>query len=353
MKSIGSLLDDTIEKGERLERKSRIEQYEETLTKSLSHDPFRPHQMNVDSPYHNPYRQLADGSFAPQTLEELEYSGRNLEHYGTVKQFYRDAGVEREIRSERDHQALQASINNRFRSFAKSLDTLSKGEPAPGTQKPKGGVPVGTVHTYSDGQRYRKIAEGKWAPLAGLEKQTASRLLADPKHGPQANATMEAHAGQALKIQEALERKQREQEVVEQAKNAARQETITHMKKIIDKLYDDKPPKEMEKLFKEGIEGAAKEGPHKLDRKPMDGIEPGDKPVTNPAGHAKHSVSVDFQHGGQNYSRQFNVMARTPAEATQRVHEGITQRLGRSVQIGKTKASVMKPEKPKEDSQNG
>lgn len=208
MFEIAALLDDTIERGEKIGRltsmslselalehrrlmkserysplareavmfaKSRIERLidrhrPDDIKKSLSFNPAEPHEMNYDSNYYNPYRQLADGSYAPHQaahwmqqeptiLLDGEFGGRSgrsvsgneeavrRDGYREVDRFYQAAGV---VKSE-----LYAVV-----------DDLVKAIPSGGPKGPKGskGLPVGTVHMWN-GVQFQKQASGEWTPM--------------------------------------------------------------------------------------------------------------------------------------------------------------------------------------------
>lgn len=79
------LLDEIIEKGERIENEGSI------LKKSISFNPLRPHLMTHDSPYYSPYKILSDGSFAPYPTEHWIGLGRDASGYRTTDAFYATA----------------------------------------------------------------------------------------------------------------------------------------------------------------------------------------------------------------------------------------------------------------------
>jgi ppGpp synthetase/RelA/SpoT-type nucleotidyltranferase len=153
----------------RLEHLIRKSRSESDLFKSISFNPLEPHAMNAESSYYNPYRQLADGSYAPHPTEHWmqqepsifldgEFGGRRIgvgsayseaqrrDGYSEVDRFYRAAGV---FKSE-----LYASVDD----LVKAIPTGPKG---PGGKK---GLPVGTVHTWN-GMQFRKEADGQWLPV--------------------------------------------------------------------------------------------------------------------------------------------------------------------------------------------
>lgn len=209
MFEVAALLDETIEKGERVERlanmsladlvmehrrlcksmssatseiaieaklaaRSRLEHLIKSRTsgdlrKAISFNPIEPHEMNAESSFYNPYRQLGDGSYAPHPTEHWmsqepslfldgEFGGRRVgvgsahseaqrrDGYSEVDRFYRAAGV---FKSE-----LYASVDELVKAIPK----------APKSGKPRG-FPVGTVHTYG-GIKYQKQADGQWTPVS-------------------------------------------------------------------------------------------------------------------------------------------------------------------------------------------
>lgn len=209
MFEVAALLDDTIEKGEKIERlasmslaalvlehrrvckslqsasnkihidalfvaKGRLEHLIKKsrdgsdLFKSISFNPLEPHAMNEESSYYNPYRRLGDGSYAPHQTEHWmqqepslfldgEFGGRRVgvgsahseaqrrDGYSEVDRFYQAAGV--------------------FRSqLYASVDDIVKGIPSGPKGSGKKGLPVGTVHMWN-GMQFRKEADGQWLPV--------------------------------------------------------------------------------------------------------------------------------------------------------------------------------------------
>jgi hypothetical protein len=320
---LSNILDEHIEKGESLdlsERRrttSKIDQYEEVISKGLTFDPFSPRTMTAESPYYNPYLQHPDGGFMPHP-EETWIAGRaGTQGYETVREFYRITGDgEMDADYHRPKVIAQAS-RSQFARFSKSIDSfVEDGETIMKGAK----VPVGTTHTFADGNTYKKLAEGKWAPVAGVESHATRRLLAheDPKVRQQANDQLEVHAGHKMKINELIKQKKKEDEVVGRAKNEAVQAAASHTKQMMDKMYDGKPPKHLEEAHKKIM------GDHGADLDPKATLEKeGEKlkPKT-------HHVAVKFTHQGKEYNHKFeNVHGTSHQDAIARVQEILKQKL--------------------------
>jgi hypothetical protein len=311
MNELASLLDEPIEKGTRLERRSsKISRFEEQISKGLSHDPFMPHTMNDDSPYYNPYRQI-DGGYAPYPVSHWVDQGKKEEDYLTTQQYYAQI-------------APAAPQMEKFRGFARSIThDLVKA----------GAVPVGTVHTYRDGQRYKKQAEGQWVPLAGLESDKLRSHLehAKPEHREMANQEMERHASQTSQIQDAIKRKEGEEKVTGEAKRQAMKEAIAHVRGAMKHLYDGPLPEKLEQHFKQAEKKHADKKP---ELKPEQHLE---KLGETLAGK-KHHVTVGFTHSGKQYEHTFqNVQAASHGEATDKVTTELGKKL-KGAQIHRIKA---------------
>jgi len=319
---LSNILDEHIEKGEaltvkdRFKKISKIDQYEEVLQKGLTFDPFNPVSMTEDSPYYNPYQAHPMGGFYPHPSESWTSQGgqgyaRTSAGYAENDEFYRVAGDGQmdEKYYNREKVVAQAS-RSQFARFSKSIDNLFKG-----------GVPVGTTHQYADGQTYKKIAEGRWSPVAGLEKDATRRQLShtDPKVQARANQHLENHAAQKMEIQRLMKQRTREDEVVGRAKNEAVQAAASHTKEMMGKLYDGKVPKDVEAAHQKVMSdhGAEKKDPKEMLQKEGEGLKP-----------KTHHVQVRFNHQGKEYSHKFeNVHGATHQEAISRVQEILKQKL--------------------------
>jgi hypothetical protein len=259
IKEVASLLDETIEKG--LPKKSKIEQIEEDIVKGLSFDPMEPILMTADSPYHNPYLQLQDGSFAPHPEDYWIGQGKDASAYDTTRQFYRDAGVTKSFKEGR--KALADLSKSMF-------DYVIKGA----------AVPVGTVHEFRDGKKYRKIAEGQWLPVTegrgGMQKpqQTKPGQKPQPQQAGQKpeqsesdHQGIERHASQTQSINQALKNKQAQRQTIEAAKKETIKEVLGHVKEHMGKLYDGDMPKDMAQGLDDKIKDASNPLPTELHAK--------------------------------------------------------------------------------------
>lgn len=230
LEKLASTLDEHIEKGLKLEKKSRIEVYEEQIAKGLSHDPFQPHEMSYDSPYYNPYRLVPGEGFLPYPAEYWEGLGKNKDDYRLTSELYQRIAP------------VQKALDGLYGLGRAVVQDLEKG----------GAVPIGTVHTYADGQRYKKVREGVWTPLAGLETKSHSKWLEhkDPKVRAKANTMIEEHAGKADKLKELIDKRSHDQKHGDEIKRQAMKEAIGHVRTAMSKIYDGDVPKGMEEHFK-------------------------------------------------------------------------------------------------------
>jgi len=333
LNKLSGLLDEHIEKGMKLDRKdrikksSRIELYEESISKGLSFDPFQPIAVTEDSPYYNPYAQHPMGGYYPHSTESWAAQGndsgaRHVDGYRTVNEFYRVAGDE----PMNGPRMVQIQSQSRFAQLRKSVDDLIKAGP----------VPVGTTHTYADGQTYKKVAEGKWVASAGLEHKKTQKFLKhkDPSVRSKASHGIEQHASKKQAVEGMIKQRNNEQKVIGEAKNQAVQAAASHTKEMMGKLYDGKPPK----AFNEAHEKImAEHGAKKVDPKAaLNQAGEGLKPKT-------HNVHVGFKHQGKDYTHKFEgVHAGTHQEAIQKVQEILKQKLP-GHQLSSVRAETPKP----------
>lgn len=318
IEKLSEILDETIEKGLR-KTKSKIERYEQDLVKGLSHDPFRPVEMGYDSPYYSPYRVAPEGGFLPYTTEHWVSQGKQADAYLTTSQFYdRYGDVERAIQG--------------FRGFGKSVarGELIKAE----------AVPVGTVHTYADGQKYKKISEGKWAPVLSKEGKRFSDGMKhpDPNVRAESHKMLEDHAGKHKKIKDHIGKKESELRVRDETTKHVTKEVMGHVKKLMGHMFDGEPPKEVGKVF-ETAERKAKITPdHHLKDMSQD----------MSAGRT-HDIHVKFKIDGTPYEHTFpQVQGTTTVEAQERVVSAIKKQFGENVTLDRL--SVRRPkdgDKPK------
>lgn len=311
---LAEILDEHIVKGLSKDRpKSKIER----LEKALSHDPFTPHDMGYDSPYYNPYKMAPEGGFLPYTGDHWADQGKDRQAYLTTDQFYERYG------------AVEQAVT-KFRGFARALER--------GDLVKAGAVPIGTVHVYADGQRYKKIAEGQWAPVAGLEDKSHAKWLThkDEKSRTKAHQMIEDHAGQVTKIQSVMKDKQKHAATVDEAKKQAVKETLSHVKNLMGQMFDGPMPEGIGKMFEQA------------QKKSGIGTKDHLKDVEKEVGGQKtHDVHVRLNHNGQVFEHVFkNVQANSHGEAHEKVTSAIKKKLGAGV--GFEKVSIKKPgEKPK------
>jgi predicted ABC-type ATPase len=218
IETLADILDEHIEKGlAKEESKSKIERIE----KALSHDPFHPVEMGMDSPYYSPYKIAPEGGFLPYSSQHWEDQGKDRSNYITTDQFY-----------ERYGEVQQAMT--RFRGFARSLENdLMKA----------GAVPIGTVHQYTDGLSYKKIGPGDWRPVT--QGKYGFRLGQKSKTP---TPEIERHArnkSQMEKITAAM----KDKKAHEATRQAAVQEAMKNVREVVGKLFDGPLSKEISDIF--------------------------------------------------------------------------------------------------------
>ncbi len=257
-----TLLDEHVIKGHLT---SHVDVMEESIMKSLSHNPFDPVVMNEESGYYNPYRQLADGSYVPHPVKHWEDQGKAAEHYGTTRQMYAMMGVEKSL------------------GKLRTLGRLVKSDASKA-----GAVPVGTIHTYRDGMKYKKVAEGHWQAVGQHSERMKTWLNhPNPEYKRQANQEIERHGTQVTALEEMIKRKEANQQVVQEAKHAATKEVLGHLKKIVGHLYDGAPPKEIQDQIK------------KLEEKDPDAAKVLQELSGEISGKPRHDVHMKFLHNGK------------------------------------------------------
>jgi len=153
IREISSLLDETIEKGEKVTQ-SRIEKSKkkrQSIRKALSFNPMSIHEMTPDSLYHNPYDHTELG-FMPKPPGYWQNEGRG-ERTEEMSSFHRQVHDPEAYREVKDYySALDARPMQKSMS-AVLEETVSKAK-----------LPVGTVHMWN-GAQFQKVAEGKWEPV--------------------------------------------------------------------------------------------------------------------------------------------------------------------------------------------
>lgn len=138
MNDIASVLDDVILKSEHLVQRDREREANQkrALRKSLSFDPFRPHEMTAESGFYNPYRQLGDGSYAPHRaaywMEQAPGSMPDSEFgINTSKVWADEGGHAREVRADgyrsveafyRQAGVMKAVLNVEIDQITKGMD---------------------------------------------------------------------------------------------------------------------------------------------------------------------------------------------------------------------------------------
>jgi len=180
------------------------------LEKGVTFDPSNPHLMGGDSSYYSPYLELADGGFVPFPVQHWKDQGRDENAYNTTRQFYQDAGE----RFKPVEEAVRA-----FRGFGKSIDTLFKALP----------VPIGTIHTYADGVKYKKMKEGQWLPV----RSPNTPAFDHPSEGKRKKASLEidTHAQKVKAIQDEQKKRKETHALV----HTTKKEVLRHVRTALGK----------------------------------------------------------------------------------------------------------------------
>lgn len=296
---LSSTLDDVIEKGQKIESKQ-----EEVLMKGLSFDPYRPHDMNEQSQFYNPYRWVDDG-YMPYPVEHWRSLGKdeNRESYAEVQKLYDAINFRRSA----------------FKSFSKTVETdLAKA----------GVVPVGTVHTYQNGVRYKKVADGQWAPVK------------DPSKPMTGHDDIERHALGIQKVEEQIKAKTKEQSNLEQVKEEARREAQKQVQEAMKQMFGGELPEGLSKYF-----GKVTQENDMKDRESGKAPEMKLNEIQDELKPKKHTVMVEFTHNGKKYNHEFdNVLGHSKEEISGRIADLVKKRIP-GAQIGRmtTTAKEKKP----------
>jgi len=321
LEEVASLLDDCIEKA--FAKKGKVQKYEDSIIKGLSHDPFNPVMMTEEQPYYNPYRQMQDGSFLPHSVEYWESQGKSSDDYNTTRQFYQNY-------------IPVSQARDRLETFSRSLSNdLFKA----------GAVPVGTVHTYRDGHKYKKMGEGQWAPVGDPSERMSTWLNhSKPEYRQQANQEIERHGTQVTALEEMIKRKQSEQQTQERVKQEMTKEIMGKVKDAMSKLYDGKMPDEVSQHFDKNE--AKEDG--KI--KPEDALKDLESKLSQNY-TPKHDVTVSFIHNGKRYEHVFpNIQAKGHHDAIDKVQGAISQKL-KGAQVTGIQASRSKEDKGSKEGQ--
>lgn len=315
LNALAEILDPVIEKGEKLKEKD--------LKKGLTFNPYAPVEMGPDTEFsfYNPYKfNHEEGGFMPHHPEYWYEQGKKPEtdEYNTVKQFY----------------GRRVEIQQTFNRFADLRRSLANNDIVKA-----GAVPIGTVHTYKDGQKYKKVAEGKWYPVAantysgdkGVEMH--DRLMSD-KEGKHASQALEHHASQSSKIKDVIDRKTKEEETIHSAKTAA----LGHVQEALKFIHGDKIPKEITHKLNQFAEKTEAEAPQKKMLNKIGESFGGQKP---------HTVNVELSVNGKKISHKFtNVLGNSLDEVKAKVQKELQSKIpnAKLTRIGVEKANEITPE---------
>ena len=275
LNEITSELDQVIEKGNEVK-------------KALTFDILKPHQMSEFSHFHCPYQLNTDGTYAPWPqdfwLNEADLGKDKYQHhkdgFRETREFY-DTG------------------SNDWGKFKRSIGSfVEKALKQPqGMGGPKGGLPIGTVHTFEDGKQYRKESEGHWVPVGAGDH---ARRLADPTQMTQASHEIESHA-RSSKVENLLnERKQGQQK-----KGKKREEKAAKSTKVFEKVRRRDGGKGREvKLSKDELTTVLKQGKYALVSAGINPADEKDAKLSSPEVTQRYkALKDDLKAGGFSFSK--------------------------------------------------
>lgn len=151
IRELASILDDVVDTS----KAGTVEYYEEqiikslksgNLEKSLTYNPLTPYEMGpAKEIYHNPYRTLADGSYAPHDVDHWVSQGKRASDYNEVREFLTDAGY---------YVKKSKEATDKMRALVG------------GGEIRKAALPVGTIHDWR-GVKFQKMSDSPavWQPV--------------------------------------------------------------------------------------------------------------------------------------------------------------------------------------------
>jgi hypothetical protein len=159
--------------------------------------------------------------------------------------------------------------------------------------------------------KYRKIAEGKWAPVKDESK---------PMTG---HDDIERHALGISQVNEHIKAKTREQSTTEEIKEEARREAVKTVQEAMKQIFGSEMPEGLSKYFGKIQQGndakdieKQKDAPTKLGE------------IEKELKSKKHKVSVEFTHNGKKYTHEFaSIDGHSPEDVKGRVADLIKKRI--------------------------
>jgi len=159
MKEIAGLLDETIEKGNEVERKrlEKSKRQRQSIRKALSFNPINIQEVGPDSGFYSPYEwNDSVGGFMPHSPEHWAEQGR-MDRTDIGKLLHQQVRDPEGYREAKDYYKLLQP-----RLVKKSLRKLIN-EIVDKAEFTKA-LPVGTVHEWN-GIPFKKVGPGQWVPV--------------------------------------------------------------------------------------------------------------------------------------------------------------------------------------------
>lgn len=265
------------------------------LVKGLTFDPMNPQMFSEESGIYNPYQHI-DGAYLPYKAEYWESKGKDLsvDGYENTSRFYK--------------QYFEKS--QKLKDLSKSLDNdLIKA----------GVVPIGTVHVYKNGDKYRKIAEGNWQPIG--EKNQVKQ----PTHND-----LERDASVFGRLKEELKGREKS----EAQKNDHIAHTHAQLKEFAGAIFGGELPESVAQHFDKHEKTLASAQPANV-KQNLKKLEPQLQTKS-------HKVSITFSIGGKEYNHVFNdVSGMSQTEVAQNVSDQIKKKIP-GAKISHVKAEINK-----------
>lgn len=265
------------------------------LVKGLTFDPMNPQLFSPELGYYNPYQQV-DGAYLPYSADYWEKNGKDLsvDGYENTRRFYKE-----------------------YFGKSQALKDLSK---AIESDLFKAGiVPVGTVHVYRNGDKYRKVAEGRWEPIG--EKNAVKQ----PQHND-----LERDASVVNRLKEEIKTRQKD----EQTANDHTARTHTQLKEFASAIFGGEMPESVKAHFDKHEKTMASVDPKNI-KDNLKKIEPQIQSKS-------HKVTITFTIGGKEYNHVFNdVGGMSQTEVAQNVSDLIKKKIP-GASISHVKAEINK-----------
>jgi len=196
---------------------------EKEIGKSISFNPLIPVEMNTPKGegFYSPYRRLADGSYAPYSVEHWAEHGKNPADYREVHRFLTEANY---------YTKKSKEFTNKMRALV-------------GSDLIKARAQIGETHEWN-GVKFKKVSDSpsQWQPVS--EGHEGMAIQDTPGTGQ--HQEIETRAGRMTEL--TAEKKRRSQH--EETKESAKKETLSQVASVAEKMGTEFGTKFKEHLVK-------------------------------------------------------------------------------------------------------